>query len=109
MFKLTLPLPQKILLADWLELFALVAADKSSSSGDLERALRRAAIITPDDPMVVEEKCVEVFLELERRATAAQIRTSPLARIHAGGRGRTGRIEDPMELATRSSNAGSTS
>lgn len=72
MFKLTLPSPQKILLADWLELFALVAADKSSSSGDLERALRRAAIIIPDDPMAVEEKCVEVFLELERRATAAQ-------------------------------------
>lgn len=72
MFRLTLPSPQKIDLADWLELFALIASDKSSSSGDLERALRRASLINPDNSLAIEAKCVEVFLELERRASAAQ-------------------------------------
>ncbi len=58
-----------IKLADWLELTALLVADKQSSAGDLSAALRMASIFT--DETTLENKVLEVFHELERRAQAA--------------------------------------
>lgn len=70
-----LPLPDVptdgIQLADWLELSALIAADKNSSRGDLERALQTASIFDPEGSGSIDAKCLEVFFELEQRAKSA--------------------------------------
>ncbi|HEX7314342.1 MAG TPA: hypothetical protein VF297_10485 [Pyrinomonadaceae bacterium] len=58
-------------LADWLEIYALISADGNSSRGDLENALRTASVFEPGDREAVEAFCLQVFFELEQRATAA--------------------------------------
>ena len=60
-----------IKLADWLELEALSSTDESSSSGDLERALKTSGIMGVDADEAIERKTSEVFLELNSRAIAA--------------------------------------
>jgi hypothetical protein len=52
-------------LADWLELTAIQAADKSSSAGDLERELNRLGKAYP------EEIIGNVFTEIDRRERAS--------------------------------------
>ncbi|MBC8447855.1 MAG: hypothetical protein H8D78_08900 [Chloroflexi bacterium] len=59
-------------LADWLELHALCSPDHNSSRGDLESALRTAALLELDDDEEIELKLLEVFWELEERARAAE-------------------------------------
>jgi hypothetical protein len=70
-----LPLPNdptdSIRLADWLELGALLAKDRNSSFGDLERALRRAALQEIQADEEIERKIAEVADELNRRSIAA--------------------------------------
>jgi hypothetical protein len=56
-------------LADWLELTALLVADKQSSAADLTAALRLASIF-PDET-ALENMVLEVYHELEHRAQAA--------------------------------------
>jgi len=58
-------------LADWLEVLAILSKDRNSSQGDLERAFRRAALAEYSDDDSVERKLLEVFNELEERASAA--------------------------------------
>ena len=58
-------------LADWLEIYALISADGNSSRGDLEKALRTSSVFESKGREAVEEVCIQVFLELELRATAA--------------------------------------
>ncbi len=77
-----------IRLADWLELSALVAADGSMSSGELERALHRTGTfegVDSDDMLAeegeqlpdqsdedpIEREVLAVFSELDARAQAA--------------------------------------
>jgi hypothetical protein len=68
-----LPLPTRptdeLELADWCELNALLAEDRSFSFGDLERALNRAAVFRNQEEL--EEKMSEVSFEIEARALAA--------------------------------------
>jgi len=62
----------EIQLADWLEISALLSDDKNSSSGDLERALRRSSVLEiAEDQEAVERMCQQVFRELEDRARSA--------------------------------------
>ena len=61
-----------LLLADWLELQALISPDGNSSRGDLESALRVAALFEPDDDERLEQQTLEVFSELEQRIGAAK-------------------------------------
>jgi|ERR1700730_2187088 len=71
---MALPLPEDpndaMKLADWLELYALIAGDGNSSHGDLFTALKAASII---DPRRVEGEALPtaVFDELRHRARAA--------------------------------------
>lgn len=58
-------------LADWLEIYALLSPDGNSSRGDLESALRVAALHELDDDEDIELKCLEVFDELEQRSKAS--------------------------------------
>lgn len=68
-----IPLPARptdpLKLADWLEIYALVAPDGNSSRGDLESALRTASLLEGEE--AIERKCLEVFTELEDRQKAA--------------------------------------
>jgi hypothetical protein len=69
-----LPLPSddtdELRLADWLELRALLADDKSSSLGDLERILTREDVFGGDrEPL--EVKLADVEKELEQRSWSA--------------------------------------
>lgn len=68
-----LPLPTRptdeLDLADWCELNALLAEDRTFSFGDLERVLNQAAIFNNQEDL--EEKISEVAFELEARALAA--------------------------------------
>lgn len=70
-----LPFPTQptdaIRLADWLELGALVARDRNSSYGDLERALRRSALAELETDEEIERKIAEVADELNRRSQSA--------------------------------------
>lgn len=70
-----LPLPSaptdSIRLADWLELHALASPDRNVSRGDLERVLIQASIFDAQGLQALEQKLLEVFAELEQRATAA--------------------------------------
>lgn len=71
-----IPLPDaptdKLKLADWIEIYALLSPDGNSSRGDLESALRTAGLFEPDGHEVIERKALEVFGELEDRAKAAK-------------------------------------
>jgi len=83
-----------IQLADWLELQAIIAADRNSSQGDLEAILRITSVLesysslatsddlesaadltqvddAADEDWLVEVKTLEVFSELETREKAA--------------------------------------
>jgi hypothetical protein len=72
---LVLPLPfpetDELGLADWLEVLTLSARDGNASSGDLERALQRSGALDNSDRNAIEEKCLQVFNELEKRAASA--------------------------------------
>lgn len=72
------PLPDTptdiIKLADWIEIYAIISADDNSSRGDLERALRRASVFQSekeDESSGIEDTLLQVFLELEERASSA--------------------------------------
>ena len=71
-----LPLPRQpldpIKLADWLELNALLAPDRNSSSGDLISALITSGLLDGAGRDAVDRKSLDVFNELERRAQAAE-------------------------------------
>ncbi len=72
-----IPLPNilptdRIKLADWLELCALISPDGGSSSGDLESALNTAGLLDGAGSEAIQQKALEVFDELEDRAKAAQ-------------------------------------
>src|SRR5438067_2382059 len=58
-------------LSDWLEIYALISPDENSSRGDLEKMIRTASVFESRNREAVEEVCLEVFSELEQRATAA--------------------------------------
>jgi len=58
-------------LADWLEIWALISSDGNSSRGDLEKALSTSSVFESKGRDAVEEVCLQVFSELEQRATAA--------------------------------------
>ena len=62
-----------IKLADWLELYAMISGDSDSSRGDLEGALRVASFTEISDNEAIERKILEVFYELEERASSAGI------------------------------------
>ena len=68
-----IPLPEsptdRLKLADWLEIYALISPDKNSSRGDLESVLRTASLLEGED--AIEKKCLEVFREIEDRKKAA--------------------------------------
>jgi hypothetical protein len=70
-----LPLPESptdhLQLADWLEVAALLSGDLNGSRGDLESALGLASVFDPDGAEAVDGKVLDVFSELELRATAA--------------------------------------
>lgn len=70
-----LPFPKQptdaIQLADWLELGALIARDRNSSYGDLERTLRRSALAELQTDGEIEQKLAEVADELNRRSQSA--------------------------------------
>lgn len=69
---LPIPSTDPIKLADWLEVTALLADDKNSSIGDLERALHRGAVLEVSGGReAVDEKCAEVFTELRERTKSA--------------------------------------
>lgn len=59
-------------LADWLELYALTSPDHNSSRGDLESALRTAALAELSHSEAIEQKILEVLDELEQRVSAAR-------------------------------------
>lgn len=59
-----------IKLADWLELWALISRKGSSSRGDLERALRAAALAELSTDEAIEETIVSVLAELQDREKA---------------------------------------
>lgn len=58
-------------LADWLELYALVSADQNASRSDIERGLRRAALVEIDDDDAIERTTLDTFEELEQRFQAS--------------------------------------
>ncbi len=58
-------------LADWLEICAQLSPDENASRGDLESALRTAAVLESRSNEALEELCLDVFSELEQRAIAA--------------------------------------
>jgi hypothetical protein len=58
-------------LADWLELWALKSPEGNSSRGDLERALRPAALADLPTDDAIEKKTVSVLAELRDREKAA--------------------------------------
>lgn len=58
-------------LADWLEINALLAPDRNSSRGDLERGLRRAALSEMEDDDAIERMILDTFGELEERLKSA--------------------------------------
>jgi hypothetical protein len=58
-------------LADWLELGALLAKDRNSSYGDLERVLRRSALAELQTDEEIERKIAEVADELNQRSQSA--------------------------------------
>lgn len=58
-------------LADWLEIYAILAPDHNSSRGDLERVLYKAALFGLDDDETIERKILDTFDELELRLKAA--------------------------------------
>ena len=60
-----------LLLADWLELQAILSPDGNSSRGDLESALRPLSAFAGDNDDAVEQKIKEVFIEVESRSRAA--------------------------------------
>jgi hypothetical protein len=70
-----LPLPSEptneLMLADWVEILALISPDENASKGDLESALKTASVLETKGDSAVEEKCLQVFNELEQRAIAA--------------------------------------
>ncbi len=57
-----------IYLADWLEMYAVSAGDGNSSRGDIEGALRVAALSDVDDQEEIEQAVLSVFTELDERA-----------------------------------------
>jgi len=61
----------RIKLADWLEVSAILSPDNDSSRGDLESALRTASFDGITDSDEVERKVLDVFSELEQRESAA--------------------------------------
>jgi hypothetical protein len=72
---LIVPIPSdltdSLLMADWLELVAVVADDNNASTGDLGEIVRRAGTFegkspTPDE--AIDSYCLSVFTVLERRA-----------------------------------------
>ncbi len=65
-----MPTTDGIRLADWLELCALISKDQNSSLGDLERLLKRSAILRSGDGSL-ETKLPEVAFELQCRLQAA--------------------------------------
>lgn len=71
-----LPLPSEptneLMLADWAEVLALISADENSSKGDLESALRTASVLEAKGDVAIEEKCLQVFSELEQRSVSAE-------------------------------------
>jgi hypothetical protein len=71
----TLSLPSEptneLKLADWLEVLALLSEDGNSSSGDLASALSLSSVFEGGRNEGVEQKCLEVFSELEDRQNAA--------------------------------------
>ena len=71
---LTLPVEplNRLKLADWLELYAILSPDRNSSNGDLERALRRAAYTEIDNDEAIERKTLDAFDELEQRVNGAK-------------------------------------
>lgn len=70
-----LPLPSaptdELMLADWIEILALISPDENSSRGDLESALRTSSVLEAKGEAGIEEKCLQVFKELEERSKAA--------------------------------------
>ena len=70
-----LPFPDSptapLLLADWLELQALLSPDRNSRRGALESALRPLSAFGTDNDEAVEKKILEVFYEIELRSKAA--------------------------------------
>src|SRR5437867_431865 len=71
-----LPLPpfsiDRIKLADWIELSALLSPDGNESSGDLERALKRASVLEGEGEDAIQRNILDVFCELEARSKAAR-------------------------------------
>lgn len=63
----------KIKLADWLEIKAIISPDQNASIGDLERALKISSVLESNSNQdeAIEQKCLEVISELEERALAA--------------------------------------
>lgn len=66
------PVTNNLRLADWLELLALISKDGNSSTGDLERLLKRSALYETAEDETIERTCLAVAAELEDRAKAAQ-------------------------------------
>src|SRR5438445_7098218 len=62
----------ELMLADWLEILALISPDENSSKGDLDGALRTASVLEGKGNAAIEEKCLQVFFELEQRAVSAE-------------------------------------
>lgn len=60
-----------IRLADWLELTAIVSGDGDSSTGDLERSLRRASSDETDADNAIELRIMAAYEEIEQRLKAA--------------------------------------
>jgi hypothetical protein len=69
--KLPVPATDELLLADWLEMYALKSPDGNASFLDLERVLRRAAIFTGKGDDAIEAKLLGVSTELKSRSIAA--------------------------------------
>ncbi len=72
--KLVLKIPYSpkdpVLLADWLEILALVSPDGNSSDGELESALRAGGMFENNEG--IEIICLDTFRELEERSRAAR-------------------------------------
>jgi len=60
-------------LADWVEISALRSLDGNASAGDLRRCLGTAGLFEAEDDEdeAIEQKSLDVFVELEERAQAA--------------------------------------
>jgi len=61
----------ELMLADWVEILALISPDENSSRGDLESALKTASVLEAKGEAAIEEKCLQVFSELEERSKSA--------------------------------------